>query len=69
MTIADIPTDQLSTADKIALMERLWGELSHAEPPAWHDEALAARAEEWTRRHEVSEDWNDVRTKLGSRRK
>lgn len=69
VSISDIPTDQLSKIDKIALMERLWEELAPDEPPAWHVDVLASRADEWERRHELGEDWDLVRLRLGSRQK
>ena len=69
MSIADIPLEELSKADKIALMEKLWGELAADGPPAWHGEVLASRSAEWEQRHEVSRDWDEVKANLGSRRK
>ncbi|WP_425503705.1 addiction module protein [Luteolibacter flavescens] len=69
MSIADIPFEEFTKADKIALMEKLWDELSEDGPPAWHADVLASRAEEWERRDEVSEDWDTARAKLGSRGK
>jgi hypothetical protein len=69
VSIADIPLEELTKADKIALMEKLWGDLSDDGPPAWHEEVLSSRSQEWELRHEVSRDWDEVRAKLGSRRK
>jgi len=69
LTPQAISTDQLPNAEKIALMEKLWSELSPEEPPAWHHDVLASRTEEWERRNEDGQDWDIVRTNLGSRRK
>jgi hypothetical protein len=69
VSIADIPLEEFTKADKIALMEKLWGDLSEDGPPAWHEEVLASRAGEWEFRHEVGEDWDLVRANLGSRGK
>ena len=72
MSIADIPTEKLSRPDKIALMEKLWSELSaepdQSNPPAWHEEILAARADEWEKRREISEDWETAKETLRPRR-
>ncbi len=71
VSIADIPTDKLSRSDKIALMEKLWGELSaepdQSAPPAWHEEILAARADEWEKRGEIGEDWETAKETIRPR--
>jgi hypothetical protein len=52
-------TRNLTNLQRIALMERLWEELSAEdsamEPPAWHQEVLDSREEEWKNRDANSE--------------
>ncbi len=65
MTISD--TSQLSPTEKIALMERLWQDLSASpdlEPPLWHGEVLKQREMEWSQRDQVSQDWTEAKTEL-----
>lgn len=67
MTAAEVPTQQLAKAEKIALMERLWGELSAdttLNPPTWHAQVLASRTAEWEARAEVSENWGEAKKSL-----
>ncbi|WP_035606094.1 addiction module protein [Haloferula sp. BvORR071] len=70
MSIAELSTRDLSRSDKIALMERLWGELSADEdlsqPPDWHAGVIESRAHEWERRNEVGEDWEELKKVLRS---
>lgn len=65
ITIPD--TSQLSSTEKIALMERLWQDLSASpdlEPPAWHDVILKEREKEWKNRDQVSQDWSEAKEEL-----
>ncbi|MEO0454305.1 MAG: addiction module protein [Verrucomicrobiota bacterium] len=65
VTIPD--TSQLSSTEKIALMERLWQDLSASpdlEPPAWHDAVLKNREQEWENRDRVSQDWLEAKEEL-----
>ena len=67
MTAAEVETQKLAKGEKIALMEKLWGELSadsSLEPPAWHAQVLASREIEWEKRNEVSEDWEQAKQSL-----
>jgi putative addiction module component (TIGR02574 family) len=45
-----IPLDEMTTEDKLAIMERLWEDLcrnTEAVPsPAWHEDVLLAREKE-----------------------
>ena len=70
MSIAEVSTRELSRPDKIALMERLWGELSSDEelsqPPDWHAAVIESRVDEWERRKEVGEDWDELKKVLRS---
>ncbi len=64
-------TRNLSRLQKIALMERLWEELSAEdsplEPPDWHQEVLDARADEWENRDASSETIEEIRDSLNNR--
>ncbi|MEM1157248.1 MAG: addiction module protein [Verrucomicrobiota bacterium] len=65
ITIPD--TSKLTPTEKIALMERLWQDLSASpdlEPPAWHKDVLKEREEEWTVRNQVSQDWSEAKEEL-----
>jgi len=65
ITIPD--TSQLSSTEKIALMERLWQDLSASpdlEPPAWHVDVLKEREKEWDMRNQVSQDWSEAKEEL-----
>ena len=63
-----INVNNLSAAEKLALMERLWESMESggalAEPPAWHDEILAEREAEWNQRHSVSQDWLEAKQEI-----
>ncbi len=65
ITLPDV--SELKPLEKIALMERLWEDLSASpepEPPAWHEEVLRRREEEWEKRHQVSQDWSEAKEEL-----
>lgn len=65
VTVPD--TSQLSSTEKIALMERLWQDLSSSldlEPPAWHEDILREREQEWEQRDQVSQDWSSAKEEL-----
>jgi hypothetical protein len=61
----------LSAAEKVALMERLWESLSShddlAEPPAWHEAVLKQREAEWALRDSVSQDWTEAKKEMRDR--
>ena len=63
-----INVGDLSAAEKLALMERLWESMDSgdalAEPPGWHDEILAEREAEWNQRHSVSQDWSEAKQEI-----
>ena len=57
---------KLSTAEKLQIMEFLWGALNahyEAESPAWHDDVLAERI---GATEDEFEDWEDVKRELRS---
>ncbi len=65
ITIPD--TSQLTSTEKIALMERLWHDLSASpdlEPPEWHESVLREREKEWEKRDQVSQDWSEAKEEL-----
>lgn len=60
-------TRNLSKLQKIALMERLWDELSadgSLEPPSWHREVIESRSGEWDEREALGQDWEDAKEEL-----
>ena len=60
-------TQSLSKLQKIALMERLWDELSadgSLEPPLWHREVIESRSEEWDERESLGQDWEAAKEEL-----
>lgn len=68
MTAESVDISTLTSAQRVALMERLWKSLAGdpitAEPPAWHDAEIEARQQEWLDRKDVAEDWAKVREEL-----
>lgn len=68
MTVESLDISNLSSGQRIALMERLWRSLSDdleaAGPPAWHDAELESRQDEWAKRGSVGETWSVVREEL-----
>lgn len=65
ITIPD--TSRLSSTEKIALMERLWQDLTASpdlEPPGWHEAVLNERENEWKMRDQVSQDWSEAKEEL-----
>ena len=68
MTRIDLPLADLSVAQKLDLMERLWADLSANEKdlpsPAWHGAVIADRlqaVEEGQARHG---DWDEAKARL-----
>ena len=64
--------DQLPHAEKLRLMETLWGELSRREAgyesPAWHADALAETELRVAEGREEVLDWNRTKAELRSRK-
>ncbi len=60
MTAEKVDISELSSAQRVALMERLWRSLTGdpitAEPPIWHDVEIETRRQEWGHRETVGED-------------
>jgi hypothetical protein len=65
---ADISLDQLTTTEKLALMERLWTDLSQnpetIPSPAWHGAVLAERREAARQGRTTFGAWEDARQRL-----
>lgn len=67
MTHADLAA--LPVAEKIQLMEALWGSLcddpdAAAAIPAWHDEVLAERALQLDQGSEELTPWNEAKHRI-----
>lgn len=64
----DLPLASMSTADKIALMEAIWTDLTHADAdgavPEWHASALEERERRLAAGHEVVLDWSEAKRRL-----
>ena len=68
-----IRLDTLSVAEKLALMERLWADLSRRPvdipSPDWHGDVLAARLDAVREGRTTFVDWEDAKRRLRDRRK
>lgn len=67
----DLPLDNLSTTDKIVLMERLWADLSQRPQelpsPSWHGDVLAERIAAVREGRTTFIDWNEAKQRLRDR--
>src|SRR4051812_5484718 len=70
-TATTIPIENLSTADKIVLMERLWDNLSRCPTdivsPDWHGEILEGRRAAALEGRTAFVDWEDAKKRLRER--
>ena len=70
MTI-DLSLDTLSTVEKIALMERLWVDLSQRPKelpcPNWHGDVLAKRIAAVREGRTAFVDWDEAKQRLRNR--
>ena len=68
---ADLPLGNMTTAEKLVLMERLWDDLSRRPEeipvPHWHGEALADRIAAVRAGRTAFQDWNETKQRLRSR--
>lgn len=68
---SDISLDTLSTTEKLALMERLWVDLSqrpqHVPFPDWHGDVLAERIAAVREGRTAFVDWNEAKQRLRDR--
>jgi putative addiction module component (TIGR02574 family) len=69
----EIAVEQMSTAEKIALMERLWDDLSRRPEeltsPEWHGQVLAERIAAVREGRTDFVDWGDAKKRLNDRLK
>lgn len=70
-TAVTITIDNLSVADKIALMERLWDDLSRrpsdVASPDWHGDILGERRVAVSEGRTAFVDWEDAKKRLRER--
>ena len=68
---AELSLDTLSTTQKIALMERLWADLSQRPKdlpvPNWHGDVLAERIAAVREGRTAFVDWTDAKQRLRDR--
>ena len=66
-----LPLDQMTTADKLCVMEELWADLTRNEKefesPAWHLEVLQQREERLKAGEEPPIDWETAKKELRDR--
>ena len=66
-----LPLQQMSTADKLRLLEEIWADLRRHEDeldsPAWHEQALRERDERVAAGKESYVDWEAAKTQLRQR--
>ena len=67
----DISIDSMSTAEKLALLERLWEDLSrrpaNVPSPAWHGTVLSERIAAVREGRTAFVAWEDARQRLQAR--
>jgi putative addiction module component (TIGR02574 family) len=70
-TATTIAIDNLSVADKIVLMERLWNDLSRrptdVTPPDWHGDILDDRRAAVHKGRTAFIEWDDAKKRLRER--
>ncbi len=63
-----IPLDEMTTPEKLRLMEELWSNLSRNEQefdsPAWHEVVLKEREERLSKGEETPVDWEKAKEEL-----
>jgi hypothetical protein len=66
-----LPLDQMTTADKLRVMEELWKDLTRKEnefeSPAWHLKVLQEREERLEAGEETPIDWETAKKELRDR--
>ncbi len=66
-----LPLEQMSQVEKLMAMEALWADLSQdeaaLEPPAWHQDELAATEARVKSGQEAFVDWGSAKKNLQSR--
>ena len=70
-TASTLPIENLSVADKLLLMERLWTDLSRRPTdipsPDWHGDVLAEREAAVREGRTALVEWNDAKDRLRER--
>jgi hypothetical protein len=63
-----LPLQQMSTAEKLRVMETLWADLSRNEEkfesPAWHEQVLRERDKQFREGQEKPMDWEVAKASL-----
>jgi hypothetical protein len=63
-----LPLDQMTTAEKLKVMEDLWTDLTRNEPefesPAWHEDVLKQREQRLKAGEETPVDWETAKKEL-----
>ena len=66
-----VPLDQMTTPEKLRLMEDLWANLSQNEQefasPGWHEVVLKEREERLGKGEETPIDWEKAKEELRNR--
>lgn len=66
-----LPLDQMTTEEKLRVMEDLWADLTRNEQefqsPAWHEQVLKERAERVRSGQEAFIDWETAKKQLRDR--
>ena len=66
-----VPLDQMTTPEKLRLMEELWANLSRNEQefesPGWHEVVLKEREERLSKGEETPLDWEVAKEELRDR--
>ena len=67
MTVT-LPLEQMSSAEKVELMESLWADLcrkpEEVESPAWHDDVLREREKRLETREEQGLEWAEAKKRI-----
>jgi putative addiction module component (TIGR02574 family) len=67
----DLSLERMSIAEKLALMERLWDDLSrrpeNVPSPPWHGDVLAERIAAVREGHTTFADWDNAKRRLRER--
>jgi len=63
-----LPLDQMTTVEKLRVMETIWADLSRHEEeidsPAWHEKVLREREERLASGAERYVDWTTAKTEI-----
>jgi len=64
----DIPLSQLTFAQKLDLMETIWGDLAREEKtlesPVWHEEVLSDRKKALSAGKSTVSDWEEAKDRI-----